>query len=146
MVSTSGDYTVNLCAFYFYKIIGKLTSLLQLQEFSFRNITVTSSTIAAQPSHHRSGKIKSKVDNILAKTHTTDYFEYRRCTCVVQITHSPITLGNLLFINLVSIFRCSSPPRHPVYARRVDPSSLSFSLSSHRKSHISLLFSFRFID
>ena len=27
-------YTVNLCAFYFYKLIGKLTASLQLQEFS----------------------------------------------------------------------------------------------------------------
>ena len=29
---------------------------------------------------------------------------------------------------------------HPVYATRVDPSDLAFSLSSHRNSHISLLF------
>ncbi len=34
-----------------------------------------------------------------------------------------------------SIFRCSSPPRNPVYVRRVDPSALSFSLSSHRHSY-----------
>ena len=26
--------TMNLCAFYFYRIIGKLTAFLQLQEFS----------------------------------------------------------------------------------------------------------------
>ena len=29
-----GGYTVNLCAFYFYKLIGKLTAFLQFQEFS----------------------------------------------------------------------------------------------------------------
>ena len=29
-----GGYTVNLCGFYFYKLIGKLTASLQLQEFS----------------------------------------------------------------------------------------------------------------
>jgi hypothetical protein len=29
-----GGYTVNLCVFYFYKLIGKLTASLQLQEFS----------------------------------------------------------------------------------------------------------------
>ncbi len=63
---------------------------------------------------------------------TTDYFKYRRCTCVVKITHSHITLVNLSSINLVSIFRCSSPPHNPVYVRRVDPSSLPFSFSSHR--------------
>ena len=38
------------------------------------------------------------------------------------------------------------PQRHPVYARRVDPSALACSLSSHRKSHISLVFGFRFVD
>ena len=27
-------YTVNLCLFYFYRFIGKLTDFLQLQEFS----------------------------------------------------------------------------------------------------------------
>jgi len=31
--------------------------------------------------------------------------------------------------NLVSIFRCSSPPHNPVYVRSVDPSVLGFSLS-----------------
>jgi hypothetical protein len=35
---------------------------------------------------------------------------------------------------------------NPVYARRVDPSALAFSLSSHRHSYMSLLFSSRFID
>ena len=29
-----GGYTVILCAFYFYKLIGKLTASLQLQEFN----------------------------------------------------------------------------------------------------------------
>ena len=29
-----GGYKVNLCVFYFYKLIGKLTASLQLQEFS----------------------------------------------------------------------------------------------------------------
>jgi hypothetical protein len=42
-----GDYIVTLYAFYFYKLIGKLTSSLQLQEFSLRNMTVVNSTTAA---------------------------------------------------------------------------------------------------
>ncbi len=63
----------------------------------------------------------------------------------ITITHSPITLANLSFINLVSIFRCSSPPRNTVNVRRVDLSTLAFSLSSHRHSYISLLFSNSFI-
>ena len=42
-----GDYIVTLYSFYFYKLIGKLTSSLQLQEFSFRNMTVVNSTTVA---------------------------------------------------------------------------------------------------
>jgi hypothetical protein len=34
--------------------------------------------------------------------------------------------------------------RNPVYPRRVDPSVLTFSLSSHRYSHVGLLFTSRF--
>jgi hypothetical protein len=45
-----GGYIVNLCDFYFYKLIGKLTAFLQLQEFSLRNMTVDNSTTAAQRS------------------------------------------------------------------------------------------------
>jgi hypothetical protein len=36
-----GDYIVTLCTFYFYKLIGKLTVSLHLQEFSLGNITVS---------------------------------------------------------------------------------------------------------
>jgi hypothetical protein len=39
----------------------------------------------------------------------------------------------------------TSPSRHPECTRHVDPSSLGFSLPSHRHSYISLLFSSRFI-
>jgi hypothetical protein len=48
-----GDYKVNLCNFYFYKLIGKLTAFLQLQEFSFRIQTVDFSTTATQRSPPR---------------------------------------------------------------------------------------------
>jgi hypothetical protein len=138
-----GGYIVNLCVFYFSKLIGKLTVFLQIQEFSLWNVTVTSFTTVAWCSPHSSNLDweYSHQDYI-----TTDYFEYRRRTCGVQITHSPITLANLSPINLVSIFRCSSPPCNPVYSRRVDPSGLAFSLSSHRHSYIILLFIFHFID
>jgi hypothetical protein len=61
-------------------------------------------------------------------------------------TYSPITLANISFINVVSIFRCSSFKSNPVYARHVDSSALVFSLSSHRHSYIGLVFSSRFID
>jgi hypothetical protein len=40
-----GVYTVNLCVFYFYKLIGKVTVFFQLhREFSWLNLPVTSST------------------------------------------------------------------------------------------------------
>jgi len=37
-------YIATLCAFYFCKLIGKLTAFLQRQEFSFHILPVTSST------------------------------------------------------------------------------------------------------
>jgi hypothetical protein len=58
----------------------------------------------------------------------------------VTITHSPITLTNFSSINLVFIFRCSSSPSNPVYVRRVDSSTIVFSLSSHRHLFIGLMF------
>jgi hypothetical protein len=75
-----------------------------------------------------------------------DHIEYRRYTFSVTMTHSSITLTNLSFINLVTIFRRSSSPRNPVYTRRVDPSVLGFSLLSHRHSFIILFFNSHFID
>jgi hypothetical protein len=39
---------VNLLDFYSYRLIGKLTAFLQLQEFSQRNLPVVSSTSAAR--------------------------------------------------------------------------------------------------
>jgi hypothetical protein len=41
-------YIVNLFDFYSYRLIGKLTVFLQLQEFSQRNLPVASSTSAAR--------------------------------------------------------------------------------------------------
>ena len=43
-----GGYIVTLSDFYSYRLIGKLTAFLQLQEFSLRNQTVDSSTSAAR--------------------------------------------------------------------------------------------------
>jgi hypothetical protein len=50
-----GSYIVTSCDFYSYRLIGKLTAFLQLQEFNLRNMTVTtSSTSAAWRSLHSS--------------------------------------------------------------------------------------------
>jgi len=48
------DYIVNLSDFYFYRLIGKLTAFLQLQQLSLRNTTVATSTTAARRSPHSS--------------------------------------------------------------------------------------------
>jgi hypothetical protein len=45
-IVTLRAYIVTLCAFSFYKLIGKLTAFLQLQEFSLRNQTVDFATAA----------------------------------------------------------------------------------------------------
>ena len=44
-------YIVNWSDFYSYRLIGKLTAFLQLQEFSQRNQPVVSSTSAVRLSH-----------------------------------------------------------------------------------------------
>ncbi len=56
---------------------------------------------------------------------------------LLKINTRTVNISNLSSINLVSIFRCSSPPHNLVYGRRVDPSALAFSLSSHRHSYTS---------
>jgi hypothetical protein len=73
------------------------------------------------------------VYHLIINNNRRDCPEYRRHTYrfSFESTYSPMTLANLSSINLVSIFRSSSPPHNPVYASRVDPSVLGFSLSSH---------------
>jgi len=69
------------------------------------------------------------------------------CLCPARTnSHSPITLANLSSINLVSIFRCSSPPCNPVYTRCVDPSTLPLVFHHTGHSYISLIFISRSID
>jgi hypothetical protein len=137
------DYIVNLWVFYFYKLIGKSTFF-----YGFRSSTSTFKQwtfplplyVVLLPA------IIKDCQYSYWDYGTPDYFEYRRHTFTVKITHSPITFANISFINLVSIFRCSSPTHNPVYTSRVHPSVLAFSLSSHRHTDVSLLFSSRFVD
>jgi hypothetical protein len=58
-----GDYIVNLSDFYSYRLIGKLTAFVHLQEFSLRKPTVVSSTSVTRFSLRRSktGLTLSKV-------------------------------------------------------------------------------------
>jgi hypothetical protein len=73
-----------------------------------------------------------------------------RGQCVGESSTGVTSTTNLSSINLVSIFRCSSNPRNPVYVscetcRSPAESDLDFSLSSHRYSYVGLLFNSRFI-
>jgi hypothetical protein len=64
--------------------------------------------------YHRtefSSQVQSKIDNILVKASSLRILLNIDDTPVASKSHSPITLTNLSSINLVSIFRCSSPPR-----------------------------------
>ena len=87
-----------------------------------------------------SSQLKSNVGNILTKSVTLWVTPNIHGTPIDSKSHSPITLGNHSSINLVSIFRCSSPPHNLVYGRRVDPSTLAFILSSHRHSYMSSVY------
>ncbi len=53
------------------------------------------------------------------------------CLELLDRTLTHHTLKPLSPLNLVSIFRCPSPPHNLVYARRVDPSVLSFSVTHY---------------
>jgi hypothetical protein len=110
---------VNSCDFYSYRLIGKLTVLLQLQEFTSWNMTVTtSSTSVTRLSLHNS-----------------------RAGLTCLFLRLQLSLTNFSSINLVFIFRFSSSPRNQVTVseKSVDPSALVFSLSSHRHSEIGFI-------
>jgi gluconate kinase len=118
---------------------------LQLQEFSLRNLTVTTDQF-----HFLrvvfSSPLKSKVGNIIRKTVDLRVHLNIDVTPIVSRSHTHSSHSQTSRLLTSSfIFRCSSPPRNPVYVRRVDLSPLGFSLSSHRHSYISFLFSPRFI-
>jgi hypothetical protein len=119
-----GIYIVNLCSSYFYRIIGKLTSF-----FATSGVHLPQST-SGQFHYLRgvtgvfSSQLKSKVVNILTKTETSHSQTSRLLTSSLS-------------------FRCFSPPRHPVYTRRVSSRLLisnkqQFSL--HGKLTVSLQF------
>jgi hypothetical protein len=95
------------------------------------------------------------VSGVQLEKHDRDQFHFRRAAFSVQLKRRVglnLAKAAALRINLnidgdlVSIFRYSSSPINPVYARSVNSSALVFSLSSHRHSYIGLVFSSRFID
>jgi hypothetical protein len=153
ITSTSGRLHSEFVDFYFYKFIGKLTDFLQLQEFNLWNITVTRN--CTLPFH-----VLTKISFLIWKPKNcrsaTALKEEDDEKCPVPLPSRGVLLTTQIqdwehsrqdySINLVSIFRCSSPPINPVYVTRVDPSPLVFiSILSHRHSFIffSPLFFFR---
>ncbi len=73
--------------------------------------------------YHRtefSSQIQSKIGNILVKTASQRILLNIDDTPVGSKSHSPITLTNLSSINLVSIFRCSSPPRQQKKLKKIE--------------------------
>jgi hypothetical protein len=75
--------------------------------------------------------------------HNRDQFHFPRAFVSQLKSRGGLALSKISSINLVSIFRCSSSPSNPVYARRVDSSALGFSISSHRHSYKGLVFNRR---
>ena len=82
-----GDYIVNLCVFYFYKLITKLTVSFQLQEFSLSNITVSVSPHNSSP---RLGKFSLRIqhygllinqNNLSSKLETLNYSKRQLIYC-----------------------------------------------------------------
>jgi hypothetical protein len=136
---------VNLCNFYSYRPIGKLIAFLQLQEFSLRILPVHSSTSAARLSPHslRQGSTTSLAKDTALRVNLN--LDGAPITSRIH-THPSHTQTSRLLSSSLSLGQCSSSPRNPVYVRRVDSSTLVFSLSSHRHSFIVLVFSSRFID
>ena len=63
VASTSGRLHSEFVRLYSYRLIGKLTAFLKLQEFSLRNMTVASSTTAARRSP-LSGSILAKAASL----------------------------------------------------------------------------------
>jgi hypothetical protein len=62
-----GVYVMNLRSFFFYRLIGKLTAFLHLQEFSLRDLPVSTSTTSTRRSPHtsspRSGRSSSRLQH-----------------------------------------------------------------------------------
>ncbi len=110
-----GVYIVNLCVFYFVRLVEKLTVFLEIQDFRLCNLPMVSSTTDTRCSPH-SSNLKSATS--LPRLQHYTLHKNIDGVPIVSKSHSPITLYNLSSINLVCILRCSSPPNNPVYVRR----------------------------
>ncbi len=130
-----GGYIVNLCDFYSYRLIGKLTVILQLQEFILRNMTVSSFTTSTRLPHvcHKCGCRQHPYQDV-SFTYNS---KYRRLSYSFTNTHwqhhtDPHSQTSGLLTSSLSL---GVPVPHPMYVRRVDLSSLSF-VFHHTDTHI----------
>ncbi len=125
---------MNSLDYYSWRLIGKLTAFLHLQEFSLWNIPVEESSLLSVclplADHGESRQHPSQGCSSVCQ------FKYRRHTYHITLAYSPISLTGVAFINFVSIFRCSSSAHNRVHTRCVDSSTLVSSLSSHRNPYI----------
>ena len=131
-----GGYIVNSLDYYSCRLIGKLTAFLKLQEFSrsiyqwrtlhFQACGLPITAQSKSRQHPRQGGS------------SPCQFKYRRRTHHITTTYSPISLTDVVFINFVSIFRCSSSVHNRVHASRVDSSTLvsSYLVFHHTEIHI----------
>ena len=111
-----------------------------------------------QPAQHTSGgiftvkrgafltQLKAKVGSSLAKAAAMRVNLNIDGTPITSRSHTHPSHSQASRFNLVSIFRCSSSTHNGVHTRRVDSSTLVFSLSSHRYPLIVFGFSARFND
>jgi hypothetical protein len=150
---------VNLSDFYSYSVIGKLTVSLQVQEFRLRKMIVVSSTSTAHthPSHSQNYRLLTSslslgipvppINPVYSRhvgssslgfslsSHRQSYiglvFSSRFYRLIIKIKNKKKLSVSRFIINN--------------NARCVNRSALDFSLSSHRHSYISFLFSPHFI-
>ena len=118
-----GGYIVNLSDFYTYRLIGKLTAFLQLQEFSLRILVLDSSTTTAWLFLLWDGA------PVTSKSHTHPSHSQSS-----RLLTSSLSLG------------VPVPRSTQCMGDGVNSLGLVFSLSSYRYSYIGFIFSSRFID
>ncbi len=130
---------------YSYRIIGKLTVFLQVQEFNFRNMTVdysTSDTLCKVVTLCTSLNIDGVTITSKTHTHPSHSQTSRLLTSSLSLgVPVPRTTYTTQCIRGVQI----SQFQFLVFPR-VDFSVLVFSLSSHRHSYIGLVFRSHFLD
>jgi hypothetical protein len=137
IVSTSGRLHGEFVRILFIQAHRETDRFLHLQEFCQYNQIVDSSTTVARRF-------------LLCSNLGLEIFSPRLQVYVLILikmgclSHRSLTLTPRTRKLLVYYFRCSISTTNPVSERCLDSSFLVFSLSSHRYSYISLLFSSRF--